>query len=62
MSPAIYSSCRPLLHGYFHVILTLNIFSFGEQFFEDQIRRPGIRIVPQNSYAIHKILRRGPPV
>ena len=35
-------------------------FSFGEQFFEDQIRRPGIRTAPHNPYAGHTILCRGP--
>ena len=47
---------------YVHVISTSKIFSFGEQFFEDQIRRPGICTAPQNPYAGHKILRRGPHV
>ena len=28
-------------------------FFFGEQFFEDQIWRSGIRTVPQNSYSGH---------
>ena len=48
-------------HGdnrYFHEISTF--FSFGEQFFEDQIRRPGIRTAPHNPYAGHKLLCRGP--
>ena len=36
--------------------------SFGERFFEDQIRKPDIRTAPQNPDAGHKILRPGPPV
>ena len=43
-------------------IFNLNdCFSFGEQFFEDQIRSSGICTVLQNLYAGHKILGRGPP-
>ena len=48
MPPAAYSSCRPLLLGYFYVILTKKFFSFEEKFFEDQIPNPGICSVPQN--------------
>ena len=38
------------------------IFFCGQLFFEDQIRRKGIRTTPLNPYVGHKILRRGPPV
>ena len=45
---------------YFHVVLTQKIFfSFGKQVFEDQIRRLGIRTVPQN---ITSRATFGPPV